>query len=67
MSTKEYKCICGKIFDNPQKFNGHKQGCSIHIINKYGSLEAYYSMKNRNSTKAAETRKNNTIIKNKMN
>lgn len=45
---KEYKCICGKIFDNPQKFNGHKQGCNEHIINKYGSLEAYYLIKNRN-------------------
>lgn len=46
--TKEYKCICGRIFDNPQKFNGHKQGCKEHIINKYGSLEEYYRIKNRN-------------------
>ena len=41
--SKEYHCICGKIFDNPQKFNGHKQGCKEHIINKYGSVEYYYS------------------------
>lgn len=41
--NKEYSCICGKVFDNPQKFNGHKQGCKEHIINKYGSVEYYYS------------------------
>ena len=34
--------ICGKVFDNPQKFNGHKQGtksekqCNVkkHFVNK---------------------------------
>lgn len=46
--NKEYRCICGQVFDNPQKFNGHKQGCKEHIINKYGSLESYYEIKNRN-------------------
>ena len=45
---KEYKCICGKVFDNPQKFNSHKQGCKEHIISKYGSLDTYYTIKNRN-------------------
>lgn len=53
--TKEYICICGKVFDNPQKFNGHKQGCKHHIINKYGSLERYYMIKNRNSHLAGKT------------
>ena len=41
--NKEYRCICGKVFDNPQKFNGHKQGCKEHIVNKYGSVDYYYS------------------------
>lgn len=61
--TKTYKCICGKEFDNPQKFNGHKQGCEIHIINKYGSLETYYNNKNRNVSKASKTRINTNANK----
>ena len=28
--SKTYTCICGKTFDNPQKFNGHKSNCIIH-------------------------------------
>ena len=44
---KTYTCICGKTFDNPQKFNGHKQGCTEHIVSKYGSLDVYYKIKNR--------------------
>lgn len=27
---KTYICECGKEFDNPQKFNGHKCHCLIH-------------------------------------
>ena len=46
--NKIYKCICGKKFDKPQQFNGHKQGCKIHLVDKYGSLENYYIIKNRN-------------------
>lgn len=26
-----YKCECGKEFDNPQKFNGHKSHCQMHL------------------------------------
>ena len=26
-----YKCECGKEFDNPQKFNGHKANCETHL------------------------------------
>lgn len=37
MKQKEYTCICGRCFDNPQKFNGHKSNCKLHSINKYGS------------------------------
>lgn len=28
---KTYECICGKTFDNPQKFNGHKTHCVDHL------------------------------------
>ena len=40
--NKEYRCICGKVFDNPQKFNGHKTHCKDHIINKYGESSTQY-------------------------
>lgn len=40
-ASKEYKCVCGKIFDNPQKFNGHKSNCKVHILNKYGRLDVF--------------------------
>lgn len=29
-----YNCICGKEFDNPQKFNGHKSHCKINLLSK---------------------------------
>lgn len=38
---KNYQCICGAIFDNAQKFNGHKSHCKIHQQNKYGTLNNY--------------------------
>lgn len=63
---KEYKCICGKIFDNPQKFNGHKQGCSEHIISKYGSLEAYYTIKNRNHDRGRKVKERIEGLKTKQ-
>lgn len=36
MSTY-YKCECGKEFNNPQSFNGHKSNCIIHlkVVGKY--------------------------------
>ena len=44
---KQYSCICGKRFTDPQSFNGHKQGCKVHLIDKYGDLDIYYSIKNK--------------------
>lgn len=52
-----YTCICGQEFTNSQKFNAHKQACTTHLVNKYGSLDAYYAIKNRNSTQSAETQR----------
>ena len=54
--NKTYTCICGRVFDNPQKFNAHKQGCKVHIINKYGSTEVYYAIKNRNDDKGRKVK-----------
>ena len=36
--NKVYICECGREFDNPQKFNGHKSHCIVHQYLKYGSL-----------------------------
>lgn len=47
MEQKEYKCICGKICYSPASFNGHKQGCKVHLAEKYGSYENYLKIKNR--------------------
>ena len=32
MPDNDYKfmCECGKTFDNPQSFNGHKSRCKVH-------------------------------------
>lgn len=38
MKEKIYICECGKTFDNPQKFNGHKRHCLIHA-EELGKLE----------------------------
>lgn len=34
----KYTCSCGKEFDNPQKFNGHKRHCKIHLGSKYEKI-----------------------------
>ena len=39
MAKGYYKCECGKEFDNPQSFNGHKSHCEIFQIRKWGSLD----------------------------
>ena len=44
-----YKCVCGKEFTEPNKFNSHKNNCEKHIINKYGSFEKYNILRTRNS------------------
>ena len=41
IETKPYVCICGKLFDNPQSYNGHKSHCKVHQLNKHGTLEKY--------------------------
>lgn len=63
MNEKIYTCICGKICTSPAAFNGHKQGCKEHIINKYGSLEAYYEIKNRNHNRGKKLRERSNLSK----
>lgn len=31
MEINSYICECGKAFDNPQAFNGHKSNCETHL------------------------------------
>lgn len=40
---KEYKCECGQVFNDPQKYNAHKGHCEIH----YQSIGKKYSMRDR--------------------
>lgn len=63
---KTYTCICGRTFDNPQKFNGHKQGCKQHILTKYKSLQEYYQIKNRNYAQGALKRREATAEKQRL-
>ena len=41
MENKIYQCRCGKIFNNSQKFNGHKSHCLVHQIQKHKTLDNY--------------------------
>lgn len=40
---KQYECVCGKTFTNPQSFNGHKSKCKLHQERKCGSLDLFYA------------------------
>lgn len=42
MAEKTYTCECGKIFNDPQKFNGHKAHCKAHHLFKYGNLDVLH-------------------------
>ena len=33
----EYTCLCGKMFQSSQKFNGHRSQCNVYLQNKYGN------------------------------
>lgn len=60
---KTYTCECGKTFDNPQKFNGHKSNCEKHILTKYESVEQYYVNKTPKINKGAEIIKQRSELK----
>lgn len=61
MSLKynKYTCECGKIFTNPQAFNGHKSHCKLHNQLKYGStdvLENYEQQRRQSLSKTTRTK-----------
>jgi len=63
---KEYICECGKIFDNPQRFNGHKKNCLIHLksCGKEDKIDEYVLSQKIGAAKNGELRrKQNAEIK----
>ena len=52
-----YKCECGKEFDNPQKFNGHKSRCTIHH-KSIGNYNEWLEHENALKEKRASASKN---------
>jgi hypothetical protein len=38
---KEFKCSCGRVFQNSQSFNGHKSHCKAHHLAKYGNTDKW--------------------------
>lgn len=55
MENNQFICECGKIFSNPQSFNGHKSNCKIHHINKYGNLDVFNNKYKKVSFKVRNT------------
>lgn len=48
-NVREYTCECGHIFDNSQKFNGHKAQCKVHRKIKYGGQEEEFTKNYKNN------------------
>ena len=69
----KYICECGKEFDNPQSFNGHKSHCVFHLSktgrlnerklelkqNYFKSRNSYYKNKNKRDLIKQEKKLNN--------
>ena len=54
--TKEYVCECGKIYTNPQSYNGHKRHCKIHLL-KSGKLDKILDADKRAALHTSQTQK----------
>lgn len=50
---EEYVCVCGKVCDNSQKFNGHRSQCKVYLLQKYGS-EDYIKTRHNNISASAK-------------
>lgn len=64
MSNKNahYICECGKEFDNPQKFNGHKRHCKIHLKAVH-KVEEMQELDKRQRQHQLETKAKNKIAR----
>ena len=54
--TKEYVCECGKIYTNPQSYNGHKRHCKTHLL-KLGKLDKILDADKRVALHTSQTQK----------
>ena len=57
---KLYICECGRKFDNPQCFNGHKSNCEIHHLSKWGNLDVLEAQKNTLRCGSLKSHKNSS-------
>ena len=42
---RNYQCVCGRIFNKSQAYNGHKCHCKDFQLQKYGNLDNYTKVK----------------------
>lgn len=49
-----YKCECGREFNNPQSFNGHKSHCIVHM-EQCGKLDSLLEADRRRHSKTKDT------------
>ena len=59
----KFQCECGKEFDNPQSFNGHKSHCSAHQLAKYGNLDKLTQANKVRSQLGGKTNSKNIELK----
>ena len=59
----KFQCECGKEFDNPQSFNGHKSHCSVHQLAKYGNLDKLTQANKMRSQLGGKTNSKNIELK----
>lgn len=57
---QKYICECGRDFDNPQSFNGHKSHCIVHHSKK-GTLKKVIAADIKRHTNAKQTFADNHI------
>jgi len=59
----KFQCECGKEFENPQSFNGHKGHCKVHQLAKYGNLDKMNKVAKERSIVAGKTNSKNIELK----
>ena len=62
---KEFKCSCGRVFQNSQSFNGHKSHCKAHHLAKYGNTDKWELNKKltiEHAKKANKQHKANVLV-----
>lgn len=61
---KTFKCVCGRVFENPQSFNGHKSHCAQHLEST-GRLHVRQQVDQANKNKISKTLRDKALAKNK--